>query len=432
MIKIIQESDNEFLQSVLRFIKTTLNDKYFLLQSSIDFSLFIGVSKIHSIEVFDKFYITNVLRSRKKDFQEFDIYKRQRIKADVYKKEDLGFLILVENENYKQIINAFEKYKNKMNTEKKEEIIVLNATKPKYRLDQIILNEEEKEDLKSALTLIRERELIYDVWGFSEIDSKPRLILNFYGAPGTGKTMSAHAMAHELGKNILLINYSEIESKYVGDAPKNLMRAFDEATKSDAVLFFDEADSFLGKRVENVSSSSDQSVNSLRSQMLILLEDFEGVVIFATNLVKNYDSAFESRILKHLEFKLPSMDNRIKILDKMLVEKIPFNEQFNREESLRKLADITEGFSGRELKNAILESLSIGAHKRVKVLDESIFISGFEKSKQRKEAVEKNKKNTTISPELKQKLEGKIKKKLEDERNDKGIENKEQLVKIKK
>ena len=68
------------------------------------------------------------------------------------------------------------------------------------------------------------------------------------------------------------------------------------------MLFFDEADSFLGKRIQNVSSSSDQAINSLRSQMLILLEDFEGVVVFATNLADNYDKAFESRICKHISF----------------------------------------------------------------------------------------------------------------------------------
>ncbi|MGC8140941.1 AAA family ATPase, partial [Salmonella enterica] len=82
-------------------------------------------------------------------------------------------------------------------------------------------------------------------------------------------------------------------------APKNLQAAFDVAKNNDCVLFFDEADSFLGKRITNVVQGADQALNSLRSQMLILLEEFKGIVIFATNLVTNFDTAFESRILKH-------------------------------------------------------------------------------------------------------------------------------------
>lgn len=411
MIDVIEETtaDNEFLKSVLRFLKTTLNDRYILLQSPIDFPLYIDFEKIQLVKEVNetfKIHITNVLKSRVEDFTELDNYLKF-LKTDYYK-DKTGFLLLVEVENHRQIISSFSKYKKKMDKEKQEEIVTFYSIKPKFSLNEIILNEDEKEDIISALTLIRERELIYDVWGFSEIDSKPRLILNFYGVPGTGKTMSAHAVAHELNKNILLINYSEIESKYVGDAPKNLMKAFEKAKKSDAVLFFDEADSFLGKRVENVSSSSDQSVNSLRSQMLILLEDFEGIVIFATNLVKNYDSAFESRILKHLEFRLPSFENRVKILDRMLVDKIPFEEKFQRKEVLMKLAELTENFSGRELKNAVLESLSLAVHNGLRILNEDVLVLGFQKNKQRKESIENNKNKSKISPELKERLEERI------------------------
>lgn len=419
MIKLIEEQHekNELLRSILRHIKTTTNDRYFLLQSSSDFS-FLDSDKISLVKESNevKIYITKVLEKREQDFNDLQIYlKWSPIDSQ---KEDLGFLLLVENENYHQIKKASENYKNKMSEPKpKEEISVMfMAKKPRYSLEQIIISEEEKDDIVSTLTLINERELIYDMWGFSEIDSKPRLILNFYGAPGTGKTMSAHAIANELNKNILLINYSEIESKYVGEAPKNLMKAFEEAKKSDAVLFFDEADSFLGKRVENVTSSSDQSVNSLRSQMLILLEEFEGVVIFATNLIKNYDSAFESRILKSLEFKLPTKENRIKMINRMLVKKIPFSEDFNREEALDKLADLTKGFSGREIKNAVLESLVIAVHNKINLLTKEILISGFEKSKQRKESVERNKSKDPISTELKEKLEEKIKNQLSKEK----------------
>ena len=227
---------------------------------------------------------------------------------------------------------------------------------PRYSFEQIILPEETKDRILSDLNSIKCQDLIYNQWGFAEVESKPKSILNFFGPPGTGKTMCAHAIAKMLGKPLLALNYSEIESKYVGDAAKNLKKAFDTATELEAVMFFDEADSFLGKRIENVSHGSDQALNSLRSQMLILLEEFEGVVLFATNLVTNFDKAFESRILDHIKLELPNREARAAIIEKMLPSKMPLDHRFTQNELLE-ASDLIEGFAGREIKNAILTML---------------------------------------------------------------------------
>ena len=227
---------------------------------------------------------------------------------------------------------------------------------PRYTFEQIILPKETKDRILSDLNSIKCQDLIYNQWGFAEVESKPKSILNFFGPPGTGKTLSAHAIAKMLGKPLLALNYSEIESKYVGDAAKNLKKAFDTATELEAVMFFDEADSFLGKRIENVSHGSDQALNSLRSQMLILLEEFEGVVLFATNLVTNFDKAFESRILDHIKLELPNREARAAIIEKMLPSKMPLDHRFTQNELLE-ASDLIEGFAGREIKNAILTML---------------------------------------------------------------------------
>ncbi len=227
---------------------------------------------------------------------------------------------------------------------------------PRYTFDQIILPDTTRQAIYNSLNSIQHRNLVYDTWGFSEVDPKPKSILNFFGLPGTGKTMSAHAIADRLGKKILCVNYADIESKFMGESPKNLMKAFETAKLMDSVLFFDEADSFLGKRIHNVTQGSEQSVNSLRSQMLILLEEFEGVVIFATNLVTNYDPAFESRILAHIRFDLPDREARATIINKMLPSKLPLEHRFTHDELLE-ASDLIEGFSGREIKGAILSML---------------------------------------------------------------------------
>lgn len=235
-------------------------------------------------------------------------------------------------------------------------------TTPLYSFNQIILADELKNEIQSALNVLRHQDLIYNKWGFKEVDPIPKSVINFYGPPGTGKTMSAHAIAKELDKKLLALNYAEIESKYVGEAPKNLMKAFEQAKKMDAVLFFDEADSFLGKRIQNVTQGAEQALNSLRSQMLMLLEQHNGIVVFATNLVTNFDRAFESRILKHIKFELPNKEARIAIISKMLPSKLPTRAPLT-EEQLSELSDICDGFSGRDIKGVILETLLDKASK---------------------------------------------------------------------
>lgn len=139
---------------------------------------------------------------------------------------------------------------------------------------------------------------------------------------------------------------------------------------------------FLGKRITNVSSSSDQAVNSLRSQMLILLESFNGVVIFATNLHENYDSAFESRILRHIKFELPDKYIRLKIIKKMLPDKAPIDKEVLEDDFLLSLSEIIEGFSPREIKNTILEVFISSIQKNTN-MNKELFEEVFNKAKEK-------------------------------------------------
>lgn len=257
-----------------------------------------------------------------------------------------------------------------------------SSTEPRFSLDDLIGPKELKDALLSAVAMIANIDLIYNQWGFSAVDPVPRAILNFYGPPGTGKTMAAHGIANALDSKIIIANFAEIESKYVGDSPKNLENIFRQAENDDAVLFFDEADSFLGKRLTSISSSSDQAVNSLRSKLLQLLEDHKGVVVFCTNLFRNYDKAFESRILKNVRFDLPDFETRKKLIRQKIPFKLPFAPgQVLDDAALSGLAGICDGFSGRDIKNAVLKTLSFGAMRGVREFTISDIRFGFEDMK---------------------------------------------------
>lgn len=280
---------------------------------------------------------------------------------------------------------------------------------PVFSFDQMILTEEVKNEVLDALKSIECQDLIYNVWGFGEIDPTPKCVVNMYGDAGTGKTMCAHAMAKHLEKKILLLNYADIESKYVGDAPKNLKKAFDVAKATDAVMFFDEADSFLGKRIQNVSHGSDQALNSLRSQMLILLEEHKGVVLFATNLVTNFDKAFQSRMLKSIKFELPNEEARALIIKGKIPPRLPVVERFAEgqpfsDEIYLEASKLIEGFSGREIRNAVLDLLLKKAQPEGNVVfsKEDLF-DVFRKKKEEKDRLE-NERKLLVKEKIRNKL----------------------------
>ena len=229
------------------------------------------------------------------------------------------------------------------------------ARHPKFKMTDVILPESVRQEIRTLRSRIKNYDLIYREWGFENIDRKGvNVAVSFYGPPGTGKTMCAEALASELGQGILEVNYAEIESKYVGETPKNIVAAFAAAKRSNAILFFDEADSILGRRLTNVTQSADQAVNNSRSVMLKQLDAFEGIIIFATNLARNFDGAFVRRILQHIYVSPPDEGCRLLLWKKMISPKVPGFELLDFGE----LARNSDGLSGGLIKNAALLSLS--------------------------------------------------------------------------
>ncbi|WP_079210182.1 ATP-binding protein [Microcystis aeruginosa FBCC-A68] len=231
---------------------------------------------------------------------------------------------------------------------------------PKYTLNDVILPENTKKQVELILAEMEYQNLIYQEWGMAEKHKLDKaLSINFSGLPGTGKTLTAEALAYELKLKILDVPYEQIESKFVGETPKNIRAAFDFATESNAVLFFDEADSFLGKRLENVTQATDTAVNLTRSVMIKQLSAYQGIVIFATNLIRNYDPAFISRIRWKVQFNLPTEEARSLIWQVQIPDKLPLDDSVDFVE----LAKRFDGISGRDIKNAVLQGVVAAARE---------------------------------------------------------------------
>ena len=244
---------------------------------------------------------------------------------------------------------------------------------PKWSLDDIILPQAVREKILDVANYSENAHRVFELWGFKHTHKFSRRIgINLYGAPGTGKTMAAHAIAKQLGKKILIVNYADIESKYVGETPKNIRKAFEAAKNSDSILFFDEADAILSKRVTNMTQAVDVSVNQTRSVMLMLMNEYQDFIIFATNFIENFDPAFMRRISMHVEFTLPDEDCRRKLWRMYTPEECPNNLDFDE------LAKKFDGISGSDISNAMLNAAFKAARLGVDELDKLLVFEAVE------------------------------------------------------
>lgn len=271
---------------------------------------------------------------------------------------------------------------------------------PSYSFDRVILPKEVLDKIEEALNILEYEDKVFNEWGLSVIQPHPSSALSFYGPSGTGKTMAAEAIAQKLGEKILKVSYADIESKFHGEGPKMVKAIFLAAQKENAVLFIDEADSLLSKRLTNVTQGSEQAINSMRSQLLICLEEYKGVVIFATNLVVNYDQAFLTRLIS-VKFIEPDAECREKIWnvhiypsDEENTKKlnIPLSEDVNTEELAEKYQ-----FCGREIRTAVISACVRTAMDKREFVTQDDFIQASEKIVKERDNLREAKDNTISS-----------------------------------
>jgi SpoVK/Ycf46/Vps4 family AAA+-type ATPase len=181
---------------------------------------------------------------------------------------------------------------------------------PRYTWEDIVLPKDTKDQLKEVAAHIKYRGVVYSDWGFDrKLSMGKGLNILFSGPSGTGKTMAAEIIASETQLDIYKIDLSNIVSKYIGETEKNLSKIFKEAETSNAILFFDEADALFGKRSE-VKDAHDRYANIEIGYLLQKMEEYDGVVILATNLSKNIDDAFLRRMQIVIEFPFPDETQR--------------------------------------------------------------------------------------------------------------------------
>jgi SpoVK/Ycf46/Vps4 family AAA+-type ATPase len=229
----------------------------------------------------------------------------------------------------------------------------VETIEPRRTFQDVILPPATRRALDQALVQVYSYDLIFNRWGLGERHPTGlALAFNFAGPSGTGKTICAEAIAHTLGRRLLIVRYAELESMWMGETPKNVAAVFKLARDRGAVLLFDEADAIATRRSASVEHGFQRESNLVVNVLLQELESFTGVVIFATNLAANFDPAFERRIGTHVLFEMPGVDEREQI---WRVQMHPTLTPLAPDVDFLALAEQYE-VSGGDIRNAVLKA----------------------------------------------------------------------------
>lgn len=247
----------------------------------------------------------------------------------------------------------FKGCNNQMSTELSQKATRVEA---KFGFEDIVMNKDQRETITHAIEQMTYKNKVYDDWNYTRKYPYGRgLTVLLFGAPGTGKSMMAQVLAHELNLELYRVDISKVVDKYVGETEKSLSMIFREAKKCNVVLFFDECDTIFAKRSDD--GGSNQSSNNNKTALLLQeMEAYDGVCVLATNYKHNIDPAFFRRMKYIVEFQFPNPDTREMLWRTTVPKTTPLGEDVD----FRFLAERFE-FAGGNIKNCVLNAAFLAA-----------------------------------------------------------------------
>jgi SpoVK/Ycf46/Vps4 family AAA+-type ATPase len=218
------------------------------------------------------------------------------------------------------------------------------------------MNPDQRETISHAIEQMNFKNAVYDDWNYIKKYPYGRgLTVLLFGAPGTGKSMMAQVLAHELNLELYRVDVSKVVDKYVGETEKSLSMIFREAKKCNVVLFFDECDTIFAKRSDD-GGSNQASANNKTALLLQEMEAYDGVCVLATNYKHNIDPAFFRRMKYIVEFQFPDVDTREMLWRTTVPKTTPLADDVD----FRFIAERFE-FAGGNIKNCILNAAFLAA-----------------------------------------------------------------------
>ena len=234
--------------------------------------------------------------------------------------ENTGFFGMMGNPDFILTEKYYEKiFSTKTRTKKKELRTVYTDHIKCSKIKRELYFDPELDKKVNVITNALGKEKFVEVTKkLKENGFAPGLVSLLHGYPGTGKTATVHEIAKRTKRDVLQVDISNINDKFVGESEKRLKEVFNEYRKAvkllprTPILLFNEADALIGRRIA-VKDSVDQMNNNMQNIILEELEKFEGIFFATTNLTHNMDDAFNRRFLYKIEFSKPSPEVRRKI-----------------------------------------------------------------------------------------------------------------------
>jgi hypothetical protein len=242
----------------------------------------------------------------------------------------------------------------------------------------LVLNGSTQRQLRDIEIWLSHHKTLMKEWGM-EKKLKPGYKALFFGPPGTGKSLTAALIGKKTGKDVYKIDLSAIVSKYIGETEKNLAKVFNKAENKDWILFFDEADALFGKRT-SVNDAHDRYANQEVSYLLQRIEDYDGLVILASNLKSNMDEAFVRRFNAMINFPMPTPEERKLLWEKGFSRSCSFEDQVDINEISRRY-DLSGGSIMNVIQHTSLKALERGGN----IIYQKDLVEGIKKEYQKGE-----------------------------------------------
>lgn len=244
-----------------------------------------------------------------------------------------------------------------------EEVREIKKVETNFKMSDVIGQDRAKTKCKIITKYLQEPES-FQGWA-------PRNVL-FHGTPGTGKTMLAKSLSHEMQVPLFLVKATSLIGEHVGDGARQIHDLFEAAsTCAPAVIFIDEIDAIgLDRKYQSLRGDVSEVVNALLTELDGINPNLGVVTIGATNNPQLLDYALRSRFEDEIEFVLPNEDERKKILE-MYIKSMPLPVDVN----IKKLAKLSKGMSGRDIKDRLLK---VALHKAISEDQESVTWENFQ------------------------------------------------------
>lgn len=243
--------------------------------------------------------------------------------------------------------------------------------------EDLILNESTEKKLDEIKAFVQYEKVLRNDFGLNKHLKLGYRVL-FYGPSGTGKSLAATLIGQTLNKDVYRIDLSSVISKYIGETSKNLNKLFNLAEDKDWILFFDEGDALFAQRTDTskASSGNAQYANQDVAFLLQRIENYNGLVIVATNFKQNIDEAFKRRFQLLINFTPPKEEAGLRIWQKNLPSKLILDQTIKLEDIVKQY-----NFTAASIVNIIQKLSLIAVQKAEPVISKDEFIKVLEREK---------------------------------------------------